>query len=45
MSLKKGGPMDLLKGPQEPLGVVRPHFENHCPRKSQAKDRADIQLL
>lgn len=44
MSLKKAGVMDVAKGSQEPLGVIRPHFENHCPREAGATYRADIPL-
>lgn len=45
MSLKKGMPMDLLKGSQEPLGIGTSHFENHCPREGWAKNRAESQFL
>lgn len=34
MSLKNGGPVDLLKGSQEPLGDGTSHFENHCSREA-----------
>lgn len=42
MSLRKAGTMAVLKGSQEPWGVTRPPFENHCPREAWAKDRAAI---
>lgn len=44
MSLRKAGTTDVQKGSQEPWGVIRPPFENHCPREAWAKDRADIPL-